>query len=295
MIAFLTVAAVFAAVISCMLLYVPKTEYEPPLPENDVLPSHDHALPYPNITEPAESYTDEASSSADTPLAADAASSAPPPMVDPVPEAPNDVKEIINKRTHEVICTGAEEGTFDGALFIGDSRTVGFAEKSGVKATYLADVGMDVNRVLSPRFMVENGEWRSLETLVGEKAYKKVYISMGLNEMGWVYSDSFIAKYIDAASRIRNVKPDAVIYVLGIIPVTAEAEEQYSDWGGNAKVREYNDLLRKMCAECGLIYLDVYSAFADENGCLIEEYSSDGVHLSAEGYTLLRECLVAIS
>jgi len=37
-------------------------------------------------------------------------------------------------------------------------------------------------------------------------------------------------------------------------------------------------LLKKMCEEENLYYLDIYSVLADENGMLPDEASYDGVH-----------------
>lgn len=262
-------------------------------------PEPESVLCHPDLTEPTEPPTEPPTDPPTEPPTETSATEPPAPVPDDAAEVPQleqNVRDIINKRTHQVIRTGTEDGVFAGALFIGDSRTVGFAEKSGVKATFFADVGIDVDRVLSQRFMIDGGEWKNLETLAAEGGYTKVYMSMGLNEMGWEVSESFISKYIVAISRVRSVLPGAAIYVQGIIPITADAAAtKYADWGGNVKLQEYNSRLQKMCAECGLIYLDVYSAFADENGCLPEVYSSDGVHLSSAGYAHWREYLAAVS
>lgn len=278
-------------------VYDPLPDPEIQAAEILIRPSPEMILCPPDLTEPTEPPTEPPT---DPPTEPPATKPSFPNLahVDLVsaPELEQEARDIINKRTHQVIRTGAEDGVFDGALFVGDSRTVGFAEKSGVKATFFADVGVDVDRVLSQRFMIDGGEWKSLETLCGEGGYTKVYMSMGLNEMGWEVSESFISKYTVAASRVRSALPEAVIYIQGIIPITAEASAtKYANWGGNVKLREYNDLLQRMCGECGLIYLDVYSAFADENGCLPEVYSSDGVHLSLAGYAHWREYLASVS
>ena len=37
--------------------------------------------------------------------------------------------------------------------------------------------------------------------------------------------------------------------------------------------------------------VDVYSALADENGDLVAEYSSDGLHMVAAGYKAWADCL----
>ena len=46
-----------------------------------------------------------------------------------------------------------------------------------------------------------------------------------------------------------------------------------------------------MGLEKGVYFGDVYSALADENGDLVAEYSSDGLHMVAEGYKAWADCL----
>ena len=57
------------------------------------------------------------------------------------------------------------------------------------------------------------------------------------------------------------------------------SEEAQFYYGGNARVAEYNEGLYALCEELGLYFLDLNEAFADENGDLNVDDSSDGVHL----------------
>jgi len=49
------------------------------------------------------------------------------------------------------------------------------------------------------------------------------------------------------------------------------------------RIWELNDLIRAYCAENRLRLVDLFRATSDESGLLVEGYSSDGAHLSAEG------------
>lgn len=49
-----------------------------------------------------------------------------------------------------------------------------------------------------------------------------------------------------------------------------------------------NERLKKYSAEKGFIYLDYFSAMADENGMLRRELSADGLHPNANGYGVMR-------
>ena len=47
----------------------------------------------------------------------------------------------------------------------------------------------------------------------------------------------------------------------------------------NDHLRVYNELMQKAAEEKQVVFLDLYTEFADENGVLPPEASRDGVHL----------------
>ena len=54
-----------------------------------------------------------------------------------------------------------------------------------------------------------------------------------------------------------------------------------------ARIREMNAWLKDFCAKNGYVYLDYYSAMADEKGAMLPGYASDGVHPTAKGYAVM--------
>ena len=50
--------------------------------------------------------------------------------------------------------------------------------------------------------------------------YGKVYIMLGMNELGWVYESVYADYYAQIIDIIRETHPDAVIYVQSILPVS---------------------------------------------------------------------------
>ena len=54
------------------------------------------------------------------------------------------------------------------------------------------------------------------------------------------------------------------------------------DYLKNDHLRIYNDLMRKAAEEKQVVFLDLYTEFADENGSLPAGASRDGVHLKKE-------------
>jgi lysophospholipase L1-like esterase len=53
------------------------------------------------------------------------------------------------------------------------------------------------------------------------------------------------------------------------------------------RIRALNQWLQGFCATRGCVYLDYYTAMADEKGAMLPGLSSDGVHPSTQGYALM--------
>lgn len=55
-----------------------------------------------------------------------------------------------------------------------------------------------------------------------------------------------------------------------------------------AQIDELNKWIKQFCAERKLVYLDYFSAMADEKGLLKPEIANDGLHPNAKGYQLIK-------
>ena len=174
---------------------------------------------------------------------------------------------------------------FDDAAFVGDSRTDGFMIYSGIgTGTNLTSNGLSIFKLEEKKALTIDGvEYTLLEALALEQ-YGKVYLSLGVNELGYFDDQGFYDNYCKAIDEIRKLQPNAVIYIQGLIPLN---EEQIAATTGrtyltNDHLRIYNDLMKQAAQEKQVVYLDLYSVFVDENGALPAEGSHDGVHLSKE-------------
>ena len=81
--------------------------------------------------------------------------------------------------------------------------------------------------------------------------YGKVYLSLGVNELGYYNDEGFYQAYCDAIDAIRACQPDAVIYIQGLIPLN---ESVVAASGGpsyltNEHLRVYNGLMQKAAEE----------------------------------------------
>jgi len=166
------------------------------------------------------------------------------------------------------------------ACFIGDSRSEGFMMYAGpAEASYYVYKGLTVSGFFSTEFVKDGDRKITAAEALKNKQFGKVYIMLGINELGWSYSSVFYEKYCDIIDYIREVQPDAKIFVQSIFPVSAKksAKDAYVN---NTRIQEYNHLIKKMCVEKSVVYLDVGQALQDENGNLPEEAAFDGVHLN---------------
>jgi len=174
---------------------------------------------------------------------------------------------------------------FDDAAFVGDSRTDGFMLYSGIgTGENLTSNGLSIFKLAEKKALTIDGEKYTLLEALALKEYGKVYLSLGINELGYNNDKGFYKSYCAAIDEIRRLQPNAVIYIQNLIPVNeAQAVESTGhDYLTNDHLRTYNDLLRQAAEEKQVVYLDLYSQFADENGSLPEDASRDGVHLKKE-------------
>ncbi len=168
---------------------------------------------------------------------------------------------------------------FDDAVFIGDSRTEGLFLNTGLSnATSFAHMGLMADTVFTRPLFNVSGEKVSVMDAMKKTEFSKVYIMLGINETGWAYSSIFIQKYGELIDAIREINPDALIYVQAIMPVSQKVSDNHS-YVKNSKITEYNQLLRQLAEEKQVYYIDTASAVAGEDRALPEDAAPDGIHL----------------
>lgn len=178
-----------------------------------------------------------------------------------------------------------DSGYFEDAAFVGDSRTDGFMLYSGIGAgKNLTSNGLSIFKLAEKKALTIGGEKYTLLEALALEEYGKVYLSLGINELGYNNDKGFYRSYCEAIDEIRKLQPEAVIYIQGLIPVNEEQVMGSTgrDYLTNEHLRVYNDLLRQAAEEKRVVYLDLYSEFVDENGSLPGDASRDGVHLKKE-------------
>ncbi|MVB10963.1 GDSL-like Lipase/Acylhydrolase family protein [Caprobacter fermentans] len=175
----------------------------------------------------------------------------------------------------------AARGWFSDALFIGDSRTEGLRNYGGLSgATYYALKGLMVNTVYTRREIMENGSKKTVMEAQAEHPFGKIYVMLGVNELGWSSMQSFVDDYSKMVKDLKKDHPKAEIYLQAIFPVSAQKSAESSIYK-NSKIVSYNQAIQKIAKDQKVSYLDTARAVS-ENGVLPEDASTDGVHLNSE-------------
>lgn len=187
-----------------------------------------------------------------------------------------------------------DEDYFADALFIGDSRGVGLYDYAHLdNAEFYVSSGMSIYKLFEdPDRRLKDGNWpRNLATALTEKQYGKIYLILGINEMGVGDVDYFIENYEAVVEQIRQLQPDALIFIHGLLRVTEERSEK-GDYITNEGINERNARLAELADGNSIFYLDVNDLFCDETGALNPEYTHDGVHLYAQYIEIWKQYLL---
>ena len=147
------------------------------------------------------------------------------PSINPTPEADAGTDAGTDQTEEQPAVTfgTVEDSYFDDALFIGDSRTVGLSQYGRLgQADYFADVGLTVFNLWDKALSDTNFERQTLETLLSGRTYGKIYLMLGINELGYPM-DSLLGQYQSTVSAIRKLQPQADLLLCANTHVTRTA------------------------------------------------------------------------
>lgn len=232
---------------------VSETAVPSPLPTPEPMPPTDiPQTPMPEITTPPAS-----------------------PTPTPIPLGPDGLPIV------DYMCV--DDSYFDDAVFIGDSRTRSLQLYSGLdNTTFLAETGLTIQTVLDRKLTPSNSsEKMTVREYLETHQFKKVYLMLGINELGSGTAESFVQDYAEVLQTIRELQPDAIIYLQAILNIS-EAKHKEGTYINNDTIMERNELLKTLADNVTVFWLDANQAICDENHFLRKEYTFDGVHLQAK-------------
>lgn len=223
----------------------------------------------------------------------------PDPVATPEPESlpeETEVEEILPEPEPEpeIQIGRVEDDYFSDALFLGDSRTVGLHQYGGLgeTATFYASTGMTIYKLFGAEIVELPGQQEkiSVEEALQHQSFGKIYIMVGINEMGYGTVEKFAQAYGEVVAHLQELQPDAIIYIQAILKVTTVRSDK-GDYINNEGIEARNEALSQLADGERIFYLDVNEAVCDEDGGMVKDYTSDGVHLKAKYISLWEEYL----
>lgn len=169
------------------------------------------------------------------------------------------------------------------ALFIGDSRTVGLMDFAGIEgADFFCAEGMNVFKVCIDRISVPNVGKVTLSELLQNKSYGKIYIMLGINELGYDHK-AVTDKYKSIVDGIAAAQPEAKIFIMANLHVSAKRSES-DKYFNNPAINELNSTLAGFADGKSVFYMDANPVFDDPGGNLASDNTPDGTHLNVGLY-----------
>jgi lysophospholipase L1-like esterase len=123
-----------------------------------------------------------------------------------------------------------------------------------------------------------------------------IFVMIGINDLIRGFSDDLLLENQQQIMRyLRDTHPNAEIVVQSILPHAGS----HASWQGrdrlatlsNDRIRQLNQKLAAIATTEKVRFLDLHPLFTDAEGNLRSDLSSDGLHLSSQGYLVWRSAL----
>ena len=182
-----------------------------------------------------------------------------------------------------------DESYFDDALFIGDSRTVGLYDYTDLPehADFLCETSLTIYKVMDENFKGKG----TVEEVLSAKHYGKIYIMMGINELGRGTTEDFMEKYTEVVDTLHELAPEAKIIIEANMRVSGQKSSSDAIFN-NSNINARNNAIATLADNETFFYIDMNEAVCDENGDLNAEYTHDQIHLLGKYNELWKQFLM---
>lgn len=166
-------------------------------------------------------------------------------------------------------------------VFFGDSITEGYNVKEFFDEYRVVNSGISGN--------ITKNLIDRIETDLYDYNPSKVIILIGTNDIRANISDEEIIDSLkEIINGIRKNRKNAEMYIQSIYPINRDIDKEYwkdvnSEYN-NKHIIELNKLIKNLCKEEKINYINVYSKLIDDNGNLKSAYTKEGLHLNDLGY-----------
>lgn len=112
----------------------------------------------------------------------------------------------------------------------------------------------------------------------------KIFLMIGINDLlNNINEEDILENYNVILDNIKSNSINTEVYVESVLPVR--------DLRINKKIDALNSKIEDICKSKNVTYINIHDKFKDKNGFMKEGLSKDGVHLTSDGYKILKESI----
>lgn len=149
--------------------------------------------------------------------------------------------------------------------------------KKGGRLVYNRGISGDTSNMLLERFD---------DNVLSIKPANLVLL-IGTNDLSLINNVNYIFGNIkEIADKAQAFDQNMNILIQSVYPV------DYKNKRKNKNIILLNNMLRSMCAQKGIVYLDIHSLLLDDKGGFRAEYTYDGLHPNAQGFEIAAKQII---
>lgn len=123
---------------------------------------------------------------------------------------------------------------------------------------------------------------------------KMIFLLIGINDVADSRNtaSSIASAYEVLVKEIREKTPETQLYVQSVMPINNDFKRYKTLVGREPVIPALNEKLKKIAADNGAVYIDLWPALADSaTGKMQRRFTSDGLHLTGAGYRAWTEAV----
>ena len=110
-----------------------------------------------------------------------------------------------------------------------------------------------------------------------------LFVMGGINSLRDSTLDHSVNEFGELLAKIKS-ECNADVFILSVLPIS---KEKASSIGCSiSTIKSFNSAIETLTAEYGFTYIDLFSNLADSDGHILPEFTTDGVHLTENGYVV---------
>ena len=179
------------------------------------------------------------------------------------------------------------KGVFAEDLFIGDSITTGLHIYGKLDIRNVAaSVGYTPYKAYTDVVDLYDGTQATALEYAESMQPKRIFIMLGAN--GLAGASAMEDSYRTLVDKLKAACPDSELYCLAVSPVTADSSAAASAGITIDMVVEFNAIVKEICSDKGVGFIDMYSLLSNDDGYFIEDYAEvDGMHFKGKTYDIM--------